>query len=62
MSKDIELSEYKGVAKFMLRQRFAQKSEQIQEDIITYMDGQNSKMIDDLCQIVVDSLIEKTKC
>lgn len=29
--------------------------EQIQEDIMTFMDGQDNEMIDNLCQIVVDN-------
>ena len=31
--------------------------EQIQEDIMSFMDGQDNKVIDDLCQIVVDNFM-----
>ena len=31
-----------------------QESEQMQEDIITYCDGLNQEIIDELCQVVVN--------
>ena len=31
-----------------------QECEQIQEDIITYLDGQDEKLIDRLCNVVVE--------
>ena len=32
---------------------------QIQEDILTYMDGHSEEMLDDLCQIVVENFENK---
>ena len=34
--------------------------EQIQEDIITYLDGMDDEIIDDLCQVVVERFNEYT--